>query len=39
MNDKKYCVFAARGNLEDIKGIYVAGEAYIYSVTLMKKLV
>lgn len=38
VNDKKYCVFAARGNLEDIKGIYVAGEAYIHSVTLMKKL-
>lgn len=38
VNDKKYSKFNARGNLEDIKGIYVAGAAYIYSVALLRKL-
>lgn len=39
VNDEMYCMFAARGKLEDIKGIYVTGAAYIYSVNLLRKLV
>ena len=39
MNDAVFCNFNARGNLQDIKGIYVAGDAFIYSVSLMRKLV
>ena len=39
MNGKKYCSFAARGNIEDIKGIYVFGDVFTNSVSLMRKLV
>ena len=31
--------FAARGNLEDIKGVNIKGEAYDYEVKLERKLV
>lgn len=31
--------FAARGNVEDIKGVNIKGEAYVYEVKLERKLV
>lgn len=39
MNGKKYMKFDARGNVEDIKGIMVKGDAFIYQVKLERKLV
>jgi hypothetical protein len=39
VNGNKYMKFDARGNLEDIKGIMVKGDAFIYQVKLERKLV
>lgn len=39
MNGKKCMKFAARGNVEDIKGVNIKGEAYVYEVKLERKLV
>lgn len=38
VNGKKLASFKARGNVEDIKGINVTGEAYIYEVKLLKRV-
>nr|AJA37899.1 galectin-3 [Littorina littorea] len=37
-NDRKVCKFRARDDIEDIKAINVAGDAYIYEVKLLRKL-
>lgn len=38
VNGKKCMKFAARGNVEDIKGVNIKGEAYVYEVKLERKL-
>ncbi|KAK6997789.1 galactokinase [Biomphalaria glabrata] len=38
INGKKFTSFKARGNVEDIKGINVNGEAYIYEVKLLRRV-
>lgn len=38
VNGKKLGKFRARGDIEDIKGINVQGEAYIYEVKLLKRV-
>lgn len=39
VNGKKCMKFAARGSVEDIKGVNIKGEAYVYEVKLERKLV
>lgn len=39
VNGKKYMKFRARGNVEDIKGVNVKGDAFIYQTKLLRKLV
>lgn len=39
VNGKKCMKFAARGNVEDIKGVNIKGESYVYEVKLERKLV
>lgn len=39
VNGKKCMKFAARGNVEDIKGVNIKGEAFVYEVKLERKLV
>ncbi|KAJ8308698.1 hypothetical protein KUTeg_013572 [Tegillarca granosa] len=38
VNGKKYMKFRARGNVEDIKGVNVKGDAFIYQTKLLRKL-
>jgi hypothetical protein len=38
INGKKFHSFKARGNVEDIKGINVNGEAYIYEVKILRRV-
>ncbi|XP_059163775.1 uncharacterized protein LOC131946818 [Physella acuta] len=38
INGKKFTSFKARGDVENIKGINVSGEAYIYEVKLLRRV-